>query len=477
MVRTISHFLAALVNNASDFKRRWNEDAPLPSAANGLQGRWQGEWISEVNGHRGALRCMLARGEAGDYKAAFHAVYARILRVCYTVPLHGQWSEGKLKLEGGADLGPLAGGIYNYKGDANEMEFVCVYHCKYDHGTFRMKPAPQNEMKLTPRRRFITIGRLAAAVIVCGIIAYFVTGPRTPEAYFQGRSASSWLREFGTGAAGATSALEAFSKMGTNAEPVLVAALREKENPFARMYRGLCVRLPAAIQQHLPKPEEPDVLRMAAVVVVQHSSSSQITSNLYPMFKEADSGLRLAVLQAVENRVPDASQLPLMVLAGNDPDPYLRSELWRRLSKMGTSAASAAPDVLKLCADSNVDVRQDAAWVLWRITGQTNTSVPVLEGALSQNEDASRRHSAAYHLLVMGDSDAFLVTTLINSLTNGPPGDRATVCTFLGQIGLPAAAAIPALRKALHDPDAEVRRRAEVALSRIDPKHTGTNVQ
>jgi hypothetical protein len=59
--------------------------------------------------------------------------------------LHGQWSEGKLKLEGDADLGPLAGGIYHYQGQADETEFVCVYRCKYDHGTFRMNSAPQHQ--------------------------------------------------------------------------------------------------------------------------------------------------------------------------------------------------------------------------------------------------------------------------------------------------------------------------------------------
>src|SRR5580658_190649 len=83
IARKISHVLAALVNNASDFKRRWNQPAPAPAAANGLQGRWQGKWISEANGHRGPLRCLLARGQAGDYQATFHAVYATILRVCY----------------------------------------------------------------------------------------------------------------------------------------------------------------------------------------------------------------------------------------------------------------------------------------------------------------------------------------------------------------------------------------------------------
>jgi HEAT repeat protein len=214
---------------------------------------------------------------------------------------------------------------------------------------------------------------------------------------------------------------------------------------------------------------------MAAVVVLQHSSSSQIISNLYPMLKEPDSGLRLAVLQAVANRIPDAGQIPLLVLAGNDSDPYLRGEVWRRLSRMGASAASAAPAVLKLCADNNIDVRQDAAWTLWKITDRTNTAIPVLEDALSQNQDAARRHLAAYHLLIMGDSDSFFVTTLVNSLTNSQAGDRASVCTFLGEIGPPAATAIPALRKALHDSETEVRRRAEVALSTINPKHAATN--
>jgi hypothetical protein len=472
--RAISHFLAALVNNASDFKRRWNQDMPPPTAANGLQGRWQGEWISAVNGHRGALRCLLTRGEAGDYKAAFHAVYAKVLRVCYSVPLHGQWSDGKLKLEGDADLGPLAGGIYHYQGEAGESEFDCAYRCKYDHGTFRMKPVQGGDLKSAPLRRdVVTRGRVILVLLCCAFVAVAVMSQGTPEAYFQGRSASSWLREFFGTHEGPTQALEAFGKMGTNAEPVLVAAIRGKENVFVRAYRGLCTALPTAIRRHLHKPDDPALLRMAAVIVLQHSTSNQIISDLYPLFKEPDSALRLAVLEATDNHTPDAAQLSLMVLAGNDPDAYLRSEFWRRLGKMGPSAASAAPAIENFCADQNINVRQDAAWTLWKITGHTNTAVPALEGALDQNEDAGRRHSAAYHLLIMGDSSPLFVNTLINSLTNSQAGDRASVCTFLGEISPPPASAIPALQKALKDSDAEVRRCAGAALSRIDPQHPG----
>jgi HEAT repeat protein len=156
-------------------------------------------------------------------------------------------------------------------------------------------------------------------------------------------------------------------------------------------------------------------------------------------------------------------------LAGNDPDPTVRRDVWNRLSRIGHAASNAVPAVLRLSADHDVQVRQEAAWALWQITKQTNVAVPALEDALSRNPDASQRRLAAYHLLVMGDSGPAFVTALIGSLTNSQPGDRATVCTFLGQIGPPAAAAIPALRKALHDPEPEVRRRAEVALSKIEP--------
>jgi len=105
-----------------------------------LEGRWQGEWISDANGHRGALKCLLTKTESGEYQATFYAVYARFLSVAYSVPLHGRQIGGKLKLEGQPDLGQLAGGIYHYEGEADKTEFNCTYRCKYDHGTFQLKP-------------------------------------------------------------------------------------------------------------------------------------------------------------------------------------------------------------------------------------------------------------------------------------------------------------------------------------------------
>jgi hypothetical protein len=138
VLRSISHILAAVFSNASDFNRRWNKPTP---AQTGLPARWEGKWISETNGHNGALRCLLTPTTTSDYAASFYAVYAGFLRVSYTVSLHGQRSDQALKLEGDADLGKLAGGNYHYAGEATAQAFRCTYECKYDRGTFEMSPA------------------------------------------------------------------------------------------------------------------------------------------------------------------------------------------------------------------------------------------------------------------------------------------------------------------------------------------------
>jgi len=141
MIRSISHLLAAVFSNAADFNRHWRLDDTKSVAETGVAYRWTGEWISETNGHRGALRCLLTQTSPTEYAANFYAVYAGVLRVCYSVPLHGRKNDKTLILEGDADIGRLAGGVYHYSGEATAQAFRCTYQCKYDRGIFEMSPA------------------------------------------------------------------------------------------------------------------------------------------------------------------------------------------------------------------------------------------------------------------------------------------------------------------------------------------------
>ena len=136
--RSLGHTLAALTTNCPDFERAWNSAEQAESSGSALAGRWEGEWVSEANGHRGALRCVLSERGEGRYEARFHARYAKVLRVCYAIELGGTPSANGVRLKGHADLGRLAGGIYEYEGEVTANRLVCTYRCRYDHGTFRL---------------------------------------------------------------------------------------------------------------------------------------------------------------------------------------------------------------------------------------------------------------------------------------------------------------------------------------------------
>jgi hypothetical protein len=137
-LRSLGHTLAALTTNSADFKRAWAQAENDGRAGGGIAGRWAGEWISEENGHRGALRCALVRLDGGRYRASFHARYAKWLRVCYSIELHASSAGERMQLEGDADLGRLAGGLYHYEGETDGRHWACTYHCRYDHGRFSL---------------------------------------------------------------------------------------------------------------------------------------------------------------------------------------------------------------------------------------------------------------------------------------------------------------------------------------------------
>lgn len=122
----------------STFNRDWKAAAVTSAPANDIAGRWQGTWRSEVNGHTDKLRCLVTKQSETSYTARFHAKYHKILSFGYTVNLAVKESGGVFHFQGEANLGKLAGGLYDYAGDASATNFFSTYRCKYDHGIFQM---------------------------------------------------------------------------------------------------------------------------------------------------------------------------------------------------------------------------------------------------------------------------------------------------------------------------------------------------
>ncbi|MBM3831745.1 MAG: hypothetical protein FJ403_00420 [Verrucomicrobia bacterium] len=130
--------LLLLAGGCSTFNRDWKRAAANPVPANDIQGRWDGRWLSEVNGHNGRLRCLVSQSSPGKYEARFHAKYRKILSFGYTVVLNVQRTNDLFTFQGEADLGWLAGGQYFYSGRATPTNFFSTYRSKHDHGIFEM---------------------------------------------------------------------------------------------------------------------------------------------------------------------------------------------------------------------------------------------------------------------------------------------------------------------------------------------------
>jgi hypothetical protein len=129
---------ALYAGGCSAFNRDWKQAAGQP-AAGALEGRWEGSWRSDVNGHTDRLRCLITRQAKDSFEARFHAKYRKVFSFSYTVPLQAEPTDGAFHFSGEADLGRLAGGVYHYKGHAEGTNFFSTYSCKYDHGTFQMR--------------------------------------------------------------------------------------------------------------------------------------------------------------------------------------------------------------------------------------------------------------------------------------------------------------------------------------------------
>jgi hypothetical protein len=128
-----------VLTGCSGFNKQWRASMKQPLPPDDVSGPWQGQWLSAANGHNGKLRCVMTKKSAGEYDAAFHAKYKRILGFGYTVPMKVVRDGQSFRFTGEADLGKLAGGLYTYKGAATTTNFFSTYDSKYDHGTFEMK--------------------------------------------------------------------------------------------------------------------------------------------------------------------------------------------------------------------------------------------------------------------------------------------------------------------------------------------------
>jgi hypothetical protein len=128
-----------LLAGCSSFTRDWKAAASAPMPTTDISGRWEGTWQNTNNTHRDKMRAILTRISDGEYRARFHAKYAKILGFSYATTFHGTWTSGEFVFHGEENLGKLAGGLYKYDGRISPTNFFSTYDSKHDVGTFTLK--------------------------------------------------------------------------------------------------------------------------------------------------------------------------------------------------------------------------------------------------------------------------------------------------------------------------------------------------
>ena len=123
------------------YNRAWKAFAGS-GETHGLEGRWQGGWESQWNGHSGGLRCMMTRQDEAHYRGWFHSTYAFFLSFQHTTDFTVEVEDGTYRFRGEQDLGEMAGGVYRYEGTVTGDSFQATYEAENgDHGVFEMQRA------------------------------------------------------------------------------------------------------------------------------------------------------------------------------------------------------------------------------------------------------------------------------------------------------------------------------------------------
>ena len=259
------------------------------------------------------------------------------------------------------------------------------------------------------------------------------------EVAYNRRPVRLWIRDLSsdnnvTGFEAAT----ALGKMGPSAVPCLIRALNQQEALEETLGQWLKCRLPSRMIGLLPPSRSYAAAQINAARALGEIGPGARAA--IPALMDIVTGTNETYLQfesafALHRITPVSEEAALAISRLLKADDYrFRGVIARALGDIGPAAKPAIPNLIEALADESGDLRIPAAGALWKL-GETNLAL----------------------------------ASLLETLKNDSAYNRWRAAKELGEFGLPAKLAIPALTDALCDDEMEVRDAAGEALRRIDP--------
>lgn len=259
----------------------------------------------------------------------------------------------------------------------------------------------------------------------------------------------------------AAGALLKITPGSSEAAQVLISELRTPLSPRAYLAAEILERAGSAAAGTVPALAEilkgaRNVNEAASAIRVLGAIGEPAVPSLIGGLRHADAGVPQACARALKGIGPNArGAVPVLVQALKEKDPQLRLLAAEALGQIGPDAAPAVPELTELLKDADPGLRQAAAASLGSLGTAAESAVAGLIDLLRQGAKA---RSASARPFVPGKPPP---------RTDPKELDTAMVAArALGRIG---GTAVPALAKALPEPDREIREHAALALARIGP--------
>jgi HEAT repeat protein len=189
------------------------------------------------------------------------------------------------------------------------------------------------------------------------------------------------------------------------------------------------------------------------------------------LLADSDVAVRKRAIDFLENLEELAAPaVPALTGALADPNRFVRWAAARAIGAIGPEkTTTAVPGLAKLLSDPDLTVRIAAANTLFAMGDDAKAAVPALVQGIGEGDVEGRLAAMqALYGMIPGLSKA-AIPTLIQLLGNSEPRLRRAAALTLGRMGPVAAPALPALRTALGDDDADVRVNASDAILNIAP--------
>jgi len=263
-------------------------------------------------------------------------------------------------------------------------------------------------------------------------------------------------------------AREALRNLGSLAAPDVARALAARDSKFMKVYVTFKSRLPPYIAQRLPEPNNADMIRNRAYLLLKEMGPAAATAvpqlSRFLSYVELQTQCRGAeILGCVGSRAESA--VPALISALNHTNGEVRAAAAVALGKIGlktpetVSALQTALRSKRLPALIAVKPLHDLGY-------KANEAVPELTILLEKNDEYTQVQACAA-LSLIGSEAVEAVPTLVGMLRGPESRIRAKAGATLGQIGRGAFTAVPALTELLRDEWWYVRENAAVALGRI----------